>query len=793
MVLALVAAGCSSDGSDGSGPDGPAVEIEAHGGTGQIWLMSEPDVELELVDAAGKVVPTQVVDDDAELTKVDSRTTDDNGALVFRYVPVGEGYVVKQVDGSGRSKPVEVTAVDDHPDQAFYDEQEIGEGYGYLTTRDGTQLAINVTLPGPVEDGPYPTVIEYSGYDPANPEPSLVTISKTLAGGQGFATVGVNIRGSGCSGGSFQLWEDAQAVDGYDVVETIAAQPWVKGNQVGMVGISYPASAMLYTAATNPPHLAAIAPMAGYDDGFRALLWPGGIQNKGFARSWVEERDKNAKPLEEEWTKKRVDEGDETCEQNMELRGQNVALSELIDAMPYFPTENDLGDSFAPSTFVHEIDVPTFMVASWQDEQVGGHAPSMVPDLANVPHKYVTLINGMHTEGLANPTVLQRWMEFLQLYVAEETPDTTGMEPLYHAVPGEIIGDGEAASTLPIPPERFDPGTSYEDALAQYEDQAPVRVLFDEGGAPGLPPGVPAAGFEQSFSAYPPAETEATTWYLGPDGTLTETEPTAEGDAAVDSYTSDPKARPEINLVAGEDSWWRLPKSDWQSPSPENALSYVTPALTEDTTMVGSGSADLWIRSSEKDTDLQVTLTEVRPDGKETYVQSGWLRASKRALDEKRSTDLQPLITQLERDEADLPADEFTPVRVEIYPFAHAFRAGSKIRVIISAPGGDKPVWSFVTLDGTQDDDVARSADMPSAVVLPVIPGVDVSTPLPACPGLRGQPCREYQPEGADRQPMRSAPSGGAGDRNVVPQISERTGVVRPGRRLPRRGRSSRP
>ena len=59
--------------------------------------------------------------------------------------------------------------------------------------------------------------------------------------------------------------------------------------------------------------------------------------------------------------------------------------------------------------------------------------------------------------------------------------------------------------------------------------------------------------------------------------------------------------------------------------------------------MVGSGSADLWIASSETDTDLQVTLTEVRPDGKETYVQSGWLRASKRALDEERSTELQPL------------------------------------------------------------------------------------------------------------------------------------------------------
>jgi len=28
-----------------------------------------------------------------------------------------------------------------------------------------------------------------------------------------------------------------------------------------------------------------------------------------------------------------------------------------------------------------------------------------------------------------------------------------------------------------------------------------------------------------------------------------------------------------------------------------------------------------------------MTVTEIRPDGKETYVQSGWLRAGARALD----------------------------------------------------------------------------------------------------------------------------------------------------------------
>ncbi len=56
----------------------------------------------------------------------------------------------------------------------------------------------------------------------------------------GYAYVGVNVRGSGCSGGSFRFFEDAQLLDGYDAIETVAAQPWVLGNRVGMVGVSYP-------------------------------------------------------------------------------------------------------------------------------------------------------------------------------------------------------------------------------------------------------------------------------------------------------------------------------------------------------------------------------------------------------------------------------------------------------------------------------------------------------------------------------------------------------------------------
>jgi predicted acyl esterase len=757
-VVALVAAGCSSDAGGGTGADrATPTTLVAHGGTEQIWLRTAPDVDLELVGPDGKVVPTDKVDAKGRIGKLNTRRTDAQGALVMRYLKPGKGYVVRRADGSAQSKPITVTGFDQHPPASFYDGpllttaegKPLTQGYGYLTTRDGTKLAVNITLPGPPEDGPYPTVIEYSGYDPASPTPSLVTISKTLAAGQGFATVGVNVRGSGCSGGSFQLWEHAQADDGYDAVEAIAAQPWVLNHEVGMVGISYPATAMLYAAAQRPPHLAAIAPMATYDDGFRALLWPGGIQNKGFARHWIQERyDEAALDNPSEWVQTRLKEGDEVCRENLQMRGQNVDLASLIDVMPYFPEVKDLGNSFAPATFVDRIDVPVFLVAAWQDEQVGGHAPAMVDRFTGSPHLFATLTNGLHTEGLANPTVLQRWLEFLQLYVAHQAPDTRNLAGLYPAVAGQIIGDVDSAKTLPVPPERFAPGTSYEDALAQYEAQPTVRVLFDEGGSTEVPPGVPLHGFEHSFSTYPPSNVAATTWYLGSGGALTTAKPTVADDAAgsADAYTSDPSARPEIDLVQGEDSWWQLPKYDWAQPVGGKALSYVSPPLTEDTVMVGSGSADLWLRSSAQDTDLQVTLSEVRPDGKETLIQSGWLRASKRKLDDARSTALEPLITQRQQDQAPLPAGEFVPVRVEIYPFGHAFRKGSRIRLIITAPGGDKGVWSFVPLPGTQDDEIARSAGRPSAVVLPVVPDVDVPTALPACPSLRGQPCRDYQP-----------------------------------------------
>jgi uncharacterized protein len=98
------------------------------------------------------------------------------------------------------------------------------------------------------------------------------------------------------------------------------------------------------------------------------------------------------------------------------------------------------------------------------------------------------------------------------------------------------------------------------------------------------------------------------------------------------------------------------------------------------------------------------------------------------------------------RDIARLPKGRFAQVTVPLYYQGHAYRAGSRIRVTISAVGGDQPIWAFAETrpHGTPTVQVARSARRPSRLILPVVSGVTVPTGLPPCPGLRGEPCRTY-------------------------------------------------
>jgi predicted acyl esterase len=194
------------------------------------------------------------------------------------------------------------------------------------------------------------------------------------------------------------------------------------------------------------------------------------------------------------------------------------------------------------------------------------------------------------------------------------------------------------------------------------------------------------------------------------------------------------------------DLWRTDVQWNWQEPAPGTAATFTSPPMTDTTVMVGSASADLWVNSNLGDTDLEVTLSEIRPDGQEMYVQSGWLRASHRALDEAGSTEQRPVQTHLEADAEPLPdgSDDtgFALARVEIFPFAHVFRPDSRIRITIDAPGGNRAVWAFETIANGELVQLGTGGDHPSSIVLPVIPGVEAPAGYPICGSLRGQPCR---------------------------------------------------
>ncbi len=291
-----------------------------------------------------------------------------------------------------------------------------------------------------------------------------------------------------------------------------------------------------------------------------------------------------------------------------------------------------------------------------------------------------------------------------------------------------------------------------------------MRVLFENGaGATPLTgllspqPGNPYPAYEKSFTDFPVPGTVARSWYLASGGRLVDQ---PEGPVQADGFVADPDATPPTDYTGntgtgglwGNASQWTW---DWQQRADGSAVSYVTSPLTSDTTVLGAGAVYAWVRSSEPNVDLQATISEVRPDGKETFVQGGWVRGDERALAtdsdnllKQPSTLLEPVLSLRESDVAPMPSDQFVEVPIPLYFQGHAYRAGSRIRVTISAPNGDQPIWAFAEAqpDGTANVAIAHATSMPSRLVLPVVPDVHVPTRLQPCGVLRNQPCRSYVP-----------------------------------------------
>jgi uncharacterized protein len=564
---------------------------------------------------------------------------------------------------------------------------------GYLTTTDGVRLRYSVLVPK--SSGRFPVVINYSGYDPGalgglayreGDSAMSPSLDRALLE-HGYAVMGVNARGSGCSEGEFDFLGPKYGEDGRDAVEFAAGQAWSNG-QVGMANWSWAGMSQIATAANRPPHLKAIAPGMVLGDPRLDSWAPGGVPAPAFINDW-------RSFLHSRWEAIRrsaVDEHDEQCLQQIDRNLQGEEKNAITTEVMRHPLRDGWIEARQLRARTHLIQVPVLSMESFQDEAVTSRE-GYYQETLDPGQVWMVQTNGGHDlyESLAfRPALLAFFDHFLK-------GARNGFENRPHL---EVWMDTVSA------------GGGSEHAL--YEAARPSWVLHRESIEVDVHPFELALGDNRQ---------------LLPGGSTSHGPP--------DAYRY-PVPGPGVDVGVSESAWGPLPP-DWESGS----VAYTSPPLQRDVLAYGSGSADLYVSSTSSDADLQVTLTQVRPDGQEVFIQRGWLRLSDRQVDPSVSTAVRPVLIDTPESIHALVPDIPVLARVELNKFAYLFGKGTQLRIWIDTPsfwGGYG--FAFWPLPATNH--IWHDKDHPSRLVLGEISTTAPSpgqVPSSSCVALK-EPCR---------------------------------------------------
>lgn len=545
---------------------------------------------------------------------------------------------------------------------------------GYVPLPDGGELRYTVFLPN--DTGRFPTLMQYDGYAAGtNPYENGQDAFGARMLAKGYAILGVNVRGSGCSSGTFDVFSGQWARDGYDAVEWAAAQPWSDG-RIGMFGVSMPAIMSLYVAALRPPHLTAIAPGAALADLYRDVAYPGGIFNAAFPTAWTALQ--KGTGYQDTALVVAADGGDTRC------LGYTAGHQPPDQVVAVQAAQHPYDDAFWSRSLrdrMADIDVPVLSMTSWQDEQVSSRVVLPYHLLRNDISWHV-VSNGSHGVSVDAPAFADLQDAFFSHFLGGVANgfETTPHVQVWHELPD--------ATMTP----------SWVTSYGSWPSPAPLSLL------------------------------------LRPDGTLAAGGPAPSGSVSY-AYPAPAPLVPTVGSGA--------PDAEYAAYStPGYGAAFTTAPLAADLEAFGTASVDLWVSSTATDTDLQVTLSEVRPDGQEEYVQRGWLRASLRALDASRSDVLRPEHPFTASSVAPLTPGVATKMRVEVLPFGHVFRAGSRLRLTVEAPVSLTGFRGFAVVPTPAVNTVWTGVGHESRLVLGAVPALGVPAAYPACGSLVNQPCR---------------------------------------------------
>ena len=499
----------------------------------------------------------------------------------------------------------------------------------------------------------------------------------------GYVVCSAGVRGSGASFGRFEgLFSPAETEDAVELITWFTEQPWCDGN-VGMWGGSYLGITQYMAASKAPPALKAIFPdVAAFD--MYDLLYPGGAFRDDMIRHW----DGLTDQLDAEFLAPTVTDDEEGL-----LRAAAIKEHEdnwqVLDGYSSAPFRDDVvpglaWDVNAPSGFVDEINaanVACYHYNGWFDV----FALDTLLWFANYEAPQKVAMGPWAHAGMVDPNYM---MERLRVGSAEQhrwfDRWLKGIEngvmndpPIHYAL---MIGPGEWSweSTATWPPDGVD-WTMFH---------------FDEG---------------------PSGSVESTN-----DGMLSASGEPAPG---FDDYTIDP------TTTTGTSSRWdnavgAAPAMDYPNlaANDRKALTYTTPPLERDVSVIGHPIVELVVTAENGDADFVVVLEEVDADGRVHYVTEGVLRASHRQLAKAPWKNLGlPYQRSHREDPVPLPDGVPTKLWFDLLPTATVFNEGHRIRIAVFCADADNLAPRPVE-DGESPGNVRvyRGGDHASGIVLPI-------------------------------------------------------------------------
>jgi putative CocE/NonD family hydrolase len=213
----------------------------------------------------------------------------------------------------------------------------------------------------------------------------------------------------------------------------------------------------------------------------------------------------------------------------------------------------------------------------------------------------------------------------------------------------------------------------------------------------------------KNFDTWPPADTEKKTLFFQPDGRLSFSKPTVA--TSFDEYESDPNAPVpyQDGVQTGRTREYMVDDQRFAARRPDVKV-YQTEVLTEDLTLTGPLTADLFVSTTGTDADYVVKLIDVYPEDAESTLSKEVIMGGYQML--VRGEIMRGKFrNSFENPEPFVPG-QVTTVKYELPDVGHTFKKGHRIMVQVQNswfPLADRNPQKFMDIYSADDQDFQKA------------------------------------------------------------------------------------